>query len=809
MSHEIPFNQWLVAQESGQPRSPETLCKGCPELLEALRRDISFYRWLQRALGPQPQQAAVHQKAHGVHRQFRTYRSGDRIGRYQLSDPIDKGGQGTVWRAWDPLNQCDIALKLAHPDRSDIRKSLEEATLAKQVSHPIVVRVLDVGESNDCIYIAYDLVEGESLARRIEHSRPSPYESASIVAAVADGLEAIHQLGLIHRDVKPENILLTSSGRPRLTDLGIAISTPAIMRQSHAPAGTLPYMSPEQAQGDAQLIGEWSDVYSLAAVFYHLLVGQVPLQGRDPSDTRRLICERPVARLPVSDEVPEPLAQICLKGLNKKPDDRYKHAIEMADALRTFLDRTIDRLCMADPSELSPPRASPLHLSAQPDPFHHPVAKPLTGPASHTKTCSATRPDDALASRTVEPATCNDTAREAQIPDLVTDLVRGQVRSLCSRSDPALLQRRKRFPWFRPSHLSSLLDAGFADSLPTLGFVARALECSSAPRRLITLLGNESEKADTRLGRLLPKLCYPEREHECVDALSFTDDPIATVQKLVGYTVSFDPLRLAGLMPFDRSGGVIRHSEDGLLDRCRGKVLLVESALDLNSTMQAVVAAALDGCPLHRLGDVSTGELYDTRFIFIIPGTPSLSTLKRHFRPSLWHHVSSSLLCPPPLRQRRTDLLHLLRFYAERACDRHTNQVLSTGALVTLCPTFCLPLIQHDWPEWPADQTELKEVMESAIDWTFRDPALWNSPRFLVTRAALPDRFKIASADKPLHAVRKQLRDSIRECLREEGWPDDQSAECELKRLLRLRRVQVAYSMNNVFAIDPPRPLRV
>jgi serine/threonine-protein kinase len=263
-------------------------------------------------------------------------------GRYELLESIGDGGMATIWRARDRRLGRDVAVKLMRPeygrDPDFVVRFRQEAQSAASLAHPNIVGVFDAGESAEGPYIVMELVAGEDLASLLRRNGSlPPRQAARIAAEVADALEAAHVNGLIHRDVKPGNILISTDGRVRVTDFGIARAlAEAQLTLPGTTLGSVHYFSPEQAQG-AQATPA-SDIYSLGIVLYEMLTGRRPWEG----DSAAAIA---VARVrtdppPPSDVhagVPAALEVIDLRALDRDPTARYQSAAEMAAALRGFL----------------------------------------------------------------------------------------------------------------------------------------------------------------------------------------------------------------------------------------------------------------------------------------------------------------------------------------------------------------------------------------------------------------------------------------------------------------------------------------
>jgi serine/threonine protein kinase len=266
------------------------------------------------------------------------------IGRYRVERVLGKGSFGVVYLAHDEDLQRAVAIKvptarlLERPGAADAY--LREARIVASLRHDHIVRVLDFGRSdNSACFIVAEYMEGSSLADLLRRRRPGPAEAAALVADVAEALHHAHQHRLVHRDVKPGNILLDGSGKPYLADFGLALRDEDF-GTGGVVAGTPQYMSPEQARGESHRVDGRADIYSLGAVLYHLLTGQVPFR-RDNftellQDIAALSLEARPPRQLVAD-LPRELERICLKALAKRAVERYSTAQDFADDLRAML----------------------------------------------------------------------------------------------------------------------------------------------------------------------------------------------------------------------------------------------------------------------------------------------------------------------------------------------------------------------------------------------------------------------------------------------------------------------------------------
>ncbi len=277
-------------------------------------------------------------------------KEGSRVGHFRLTRFIAKGGMGQVWEAHDENLRKAVALKLVLPNRVD-QRSLDlfarEARAGGRLAHPNIVATLAHGTDHHLTWIAQELVPGswtlkDSIAHFISaESIPGDYyrEVAELVAQLALGLQAAHTAGVIHRDVKPQNILIDDNDRPKLTDFGLAqVTDDSFQSVSGDIAGTWAYMSPEQVTAKRIGLDHRSDIFSLGIVLYELLTLRRPFFG----DTSHQIAQRIVTYDPpdptrVRSQCPKELAVICCKTLEKDPARRYSQMQELADDLRRHL----------------------------------------------------------------------------------------------------------------------------------------------------------------------------------------------------------------------------------------------------------------------------------------------------------------------------------------------------------------------------------------------------------------------------------------------------------------------------------------
>ena len=275
-----------------------------------------------------------------------TLQKGARLGAYEIRGPLGAGGMGEVYRAWDERLGREVALKVlpqsvaGDPER--LHRFEQEARAAGALNHPNILAVYDAGSHESLPYIVSELLEGETLRERIRSGALTPRKAVEHAIQIAHGLAAAHQRGIVHRDLKPENVFVTRDGQVKILDFGLAkLREASASDPEHETAtqdtrpgvimGTIPYMSPEQLRGLPA--NARSDIFALGSVLYEMLALRRPFTGETTAQIEAAILREEPPELPTTRGIPTALDRIVRRCLEKKPEDRFETAQDVAFAL--------------------------------------------------------------------------------------------------------------------------------------------------------------------------------------------------------------------------------------------------------------------------------------------------------------------------------------------------------------------------------------------------------------------------------------------------------------------------------------------
>jgi serine/threonine-protein kinase len=339
---DLIYSEIVVREERGESPVLDEYLRRFPQFGDTLRRQFAVHRALETPVArdeletvfPSSEPNAV-SAAEGE--------APPAAPGFELLELLGRGGMGVVWKARQLRPGRLVALKMLHPGAAGVqegRRLLREAEAAAQLQHPNIVSVLEVGEAAGRPFVVLELVDGGSLAQRLNGTPLPARPAAELLEVLARAMAYAHERGIIHRDLKPANVLLTAEGVARITDFGLVKLLDAATLQSHSGViqGTPSYMPPEQAECRSTDIGPHSDVYALGAILYEMLTGRPPFKAETLLETVMQVVHAEAAPpRSLNPSVPRDLETICLKCLEKSPRQRYGSARVLADDVGRFL----------------------------------------------------------------------------------------------------------------------------------------------------------------------------------------------------------------------------------------------------------------------------------------------------------------------------------------------------------------------------------------------------------------------------------------------------------------------------------------
>ena len=329
---DLIYAEYALREEHGERPNPDEYVRRFPELRAEILRQLDVHHALssddgrfESDLKPSPQNDPPQP---------------ERIGKYRILSVLGSGGQATAYAAYHPELSLEVVLKVPRsrslPSPAGADRLRAEGRVLARLDHPNLARVLDLDVHDGLPFLVLERVPGRTLAAAYGVSRPRPEVAADLVARVAAAVATAHRVGVTHCDIKPENIILTPDGCPKLIDFGLAAVTPVMGDTgSGAVCGTLGYMAPELARGDAAGRGDQSDVFALGGVLYFLLTGRQPYGSGDAVECLNRAARGEWDSAPLRDSsTPHRLIVVCRRAMAAEPSDRYPTAAALADELR-------------------------------------------------------------------------------------------------------------------------------------------------------------------------------------------------------------------------------------------------------------------------------------------------------------------------------------------------------------------------------------------------------------------------------------------------------------------------------------------
>lgn len=337
---DLVYGEYALRRSSGDGVSPEEFYDRFPKIRELLHRQFA----LEQVIDEGPTRA---EDTHTFSEQLtqvvgKTESPPVTIGKYVIVGELSSGGQATVYRALHPALEQEVIVKVAkhsQPLSWQDSRIPQEAKLLAALNHPNIARVFDLDEWQGKAFLVCEYIRGRTFEQIRQEEPLTPNRAAKWVAEVAKGVEAAHQLGIFHLDIKPANVVCDPNGNPHLIDFGLAAIRDSFQdpsRDKHAICGTLHFMAPEQAGGSNEPLGAKTDVFGLGGLFFYLLTGEVLYTGENLLDILEHARQGRWNRNTLnSHDIPQSLQSICCKALESHPQDRYSSAKELADALHS------------------------------------------------------------------------------------------------------------------------------------------------------------------------------------------------------------------------------------------------------------------------------------------------------------------------------------------------------------------------------------------------------------------------------------------------------------------------------------------
>jgi serine/threonine-protein kinase len=338
----VVYNEFLLREEAGGNETEDAYVRRFPQLQERLRTQFELHQALANG---RPEVGALDETIDRSTAHSTPSELAQSVAGYEIMAVLGRGGMGVVYQARHLALNRIVALKMilagSHAGPEQRARFRQEAEAVARLQHANIVQIYDVGECEGHSYLALEYVAGGTLAQKAASTPQQPAWAARLIEALARAIHMAHLKGVIHRDLKPTNILLTPEGAAKITDFGLAryMDDDSSLTKTGILLGTPGYMAPEQASGNARHVGPAADIYALGAILYELLTGQPPFRGDTPFQTvDKVLTTEPTPPRRLQPKLPRDVETICMKCLQKRPEQRYATAEALADDLHRFLN---------------------------------------------------------------------------------------------------------------------------------------------------------------------------------------------------------------------------------------------------------------------------------------------------------------------------------------------------------------------------------------------------------------------------------------------------------------------------------------
>jgi tRNA A-37 threonylcarbamoyl transferase component Bud32 len=347
---DLIYHEYLLREELSERPALEEYIGRFPQHASALMDQVALHRALRESSDERVQPAASVSMGMEKTQEWPAAAARDlaspaespaTIGKYKIIGQWDRGGQAQVYRAIHPTLDTELVIKLGHEVRSQDQRArdalIAEGKILAELNHPHVARIYDLDFYHDRPFLVLEYVRGRNLRQHFQSQRPDPRQAAGLLVKVAHALSVVHERGIVHRDIKPDNLIIDLSGQPRIIDFGLARLRHAWQDEESEAGdigGTLSFMAPEQARGESDRLDVRTDVFALGGVLYWMLTGHAPYRGHNAQQILASARRRDLdIKSLEAASAPKRLKAICLKAMAEDPAQRYESAARMAREL--------------------------------------------------------------------------------------------------------------------------------------------------------------------------------------------------------------------------------------------------------------------------------------------------------------------------------------------------------------------------------------------------------------------------------------------------------------------------------------------